>query len=56
MTALLPLDEPLANLDPLARRSSSVPWPLQLTFLGILLAPTASLLALGWYATRTRAV
>jgi hypothetical protein len=31
-------------------------WPLQLSFLAILLALTAALLALGWRATRTRAV
>jgi hypothetical protein len=31
-------------------------WPLQLTFLAILLALSAGALAVGWYATRTRAV
>ena len=31
-------------------------WPLQLTFLAILLALAAGVLAVGWYATRTRAV
>jgi hypothetical protein len=31
-------------------------WPLQLTFLAILLALAAVLLITGWYATRTRAV
>jgi hypothetical protein len=31
-------------------------WPLQLTFLVVLLALAAALLATGWYATRTRAV
>lgn len=31
-------------------------WPLQLTFLAVLLALAAVLLATGWYATRTRAV
>jgi ABC-2 family transporter protein len=31
-------------------------WPLQLTFLTIMLALTAAALASGWYATRTRAV
>jgi hypothetical protein len=31
-------------------------WPLQLTFLAILLVLAAVLLAAGWYATRTRAV
>jgi hypothetical protein len=31
-------------------------WPLQLTFLAILLALAAVLLAAGWHATRTRAV
>jgi hypothetical protein len=31
-------------------------WPLQLTFLAVLLAVAAALLASGWHATRTRAV
>lgn len=31
-------------------------WLLQITFLGLLLAIAAALLAAGWYATRTRAV
>jgi hypothetical protein len=31
-------------------------WPLQLAFLAVLLALAASALALGWHATRTRAV
>jgi hypothetical protein len=31
-------------------------WPLQLAFLATLLAMVAGVLALGWYATRTRAV
>ncbi len=31
-------------------------WPLQLTFLAVLLALAAALLATGWHATRTRAV
>lgn len=31
-------------------------WPLQLTFLAVMLALAAALLALGWRATRTRAV
>jgi hypothetical protein len=31
-------------------------WPLQLGFLALLLALAASTLAIGWYATRTRAV
>jgi hypothetical protein len=31
-------------------------WPLQLTFLAVLLALAAALLAAGWHATRTRAV
>ena len=31
-------------------------WPLQFTFLAVLLALAAATLALGWYATRTRAV
>ncbi len=31
-------------------------WPLQLTFLAIILALAAALLASGWYATRSRAV
>jgi hypothetical protein len=31
-------------------------WPLQLTFLAVLLLLAAGLLTLGWYATRTRAV
>jgi hypothetical protein len=31
-------------------------WPLQLTFLALLLALTAGLLAVGWRATRTRGV
>ncbi len=31
-------------------------WPLQLTFLAVLLALTAAVIALGWQGTRTRAV
>ncbi len=42
--------------DSVAYHSAGQYWPLQLTFLAIVLALTAAILTSGWHATRTRAV
>ena len=47
---------PTGTADAIPYHSANQFWPLQLTFLAILLALTLAMLVLGWHATRTRAV
>lgn len=47
---------PTGTADAIPYHPANQFWPLQLTFLAILLALTVAVLVLGWHATRTRAV
>jgi len=47
---------PTGTADAIPYHPANQFWPLQLTFLAILLTLTLAVLALGWHATRTRAV